>query len=261
MPLNVSDFLAPLAITAVAYGAGPLFLRLRKGHVQPKTLKWFHIGYTVVLALAFAAYNSLNGYSVNLYPALLWGSIFYWWNRSYFEKRNYPPVQPDTPRRAAPVSPDPVPSEPELPAVIPEKPAKKVVPRTLSIILAVALALSLIGNVWQGISWSNESSEAAKKIRVLNNKLTQKEEAIKEYRTKVGDLNTALARANIQKEGLYDHLDAALFLYNNIGFIVNGSSYYHNYECPVFQAASEYWAHNIEYCQSIGYSACPVCWD
>ena len=164
------------------------------------------------------------------------------------------------------VEPEP-PSEPEItaesnpPAVIPEKPDKKVTPRTLSIILAVALTLSLIGNVWQGVSWSNESSEAAEEIRVLNNKLTQKEEAIKEYRTKVGDLNTEIARIKAQKEGLYDHLDAALFLYNNIGFIVNGSSYYHNYECPVFQAASEYWAHNIEYCQSIGYGACPVCWD
>lgn len=164
------------------------------------------------------------------------------------------------------VEPEP-PSEPEItaesnpPAVIPEKPVKKAAPRALVIGLVVALALSLAGNVWQGISWANNSAESAEKIRVLNNKLTQKEEAIKEYRTKVGDLNTELARVKAQKEGLYDHLDAALFLYNNIGFIVNGSSYYHNYECPVFQAASEYWAHNIEYCQSIGYRACPVCWD
>lgn len=164
------------------------------------------------------------------------------------------------------VEPEP-PSEPEItaesnpPAVIPEKPAKKVKPRTLVIGLVVALVLSLAGNIWQGISWANNSAESAEKIRVLNNKLTQKEEVLEEYRTKVGDLNTELARVKAQKEGLYDHLDAALFLYNNIGFIVNGSSYYHNYECPVFQAASEYWAHNIEYCQSIGYGACPVCWD
>lgn len=164
------------------------------------------------------------------------------------------------------VEPEPT-SEPEIaaesnpPAVIPEKPVKKAAPRALVIGLVVALTLSLAGNVWQGISWANNSAESAEKIRVLNNKLTQKEEAIKEYRTKVGDLNTELARVKAQKEGLYDHLDAALFLYNNIGFIVNGSSYYHNYECPVFQEASEYWAHNIEYCQSIGYRACPVCWD
>lgn len=218
---------------------------------------WVHSYFGICISI----YDFSNGYDISFSPAILWGSIFYWWNRSYFEKYNYPPVQPATPAQAAPASPDPVPSEPELPAVIPEKPVKKAAPRALVIGLVVALALSLAGNVWQGISWANNSAESAEKIRVLNNKLTQKEEAIKEFRTKVGDLNTELARVKIQKEGLYDHLDAALFLYNNIGFIVSGSSYYHNYECPVFQAASEYAAHNIEYCRYLGYGACPVCWD
>ena len=261
MQFNVASALGSLALTASIYGAGPLLLRLRKGPISSKALKWLHIGYTAILAFAFSVYDFSNGYDISFSPAILWGSIFYWWNRSYFEKYNYPPVQPATPAQAAPASPDPVPSEPELPAVIPEKPVKKAAPRALVIGLVVSLALSLAGNVWQGISWANNSAESAEKIRVLNNKLTQKEEAIKEYRTKVGDLNTELARVKAQKAGLYDHLDAALFLYNNIGFIVSGSSYYHNYECPVFQAASEYWAHNIEYCQSIGYGACPVCWD
>lgn len=237
------------------------------------------------LAIAFNAFLAIYSASLGLYEfeyfgrsifAIVFLSVWLYFCMVYFGKRRllFSPGAFDTPEekdvapnseafsaQAAPVSPDPVPSEPELPAVIPEKPPKKSTPRALVIVLATALVLSLAGNIWQGVSWASDSAESAEKIRVLNNKLTQKEEAIKEYRTKVGDLNTALARANIQKEGLYDHLDAALFLYNNIGFIVNGSSYYHNYECPVFQAASEYWAHNIEYCQSIGYGACPVCWD
>lgn len=45
-----------------------------------------------------------------------------------------------------------------------------------------------------------------------------------------------------------------------IGFIVDGSPYYHNYWCDTFQNADEYWAHNIEYCAYIGYSPCPYCW-
>ena len=261
MQFNVASALGSLALTASIYGAGPLLLRLRKGPISSKALKWLHIGYTAILAFAFSIYDFSNGYDISFSPAILWGSIFYWWNRNYFEKRNYPPVQPATPAQAAPDSPDPVLSGTELPAVIPEKKVKKAAPRALMIGLVVALALRLAGNVWQGISWANNSAESAEKIRVLNNKLTQKEEAIKEYRTKVGDLNTELARVKAQKEGLYDHLDAALFLYNNIGFIVSGSSYYHNYECPVFQAASEYAAHNIEYCRYLGYGACPVCWD
>lgn len=169
------------------------------------------------------------------------------------------PVLQETPPVPAVELPPTVQDSPPADLVAVKKPKRK--PHVLAIVLCIALALSLAGNVWQGVSWASDSAESAEEIRVLNNKLTQKEEAIKEYRTKVGNLNTELARVKIQKEGLYDHLDAALFLYNNIGFIVSGSSYYHNYECPVFQAASEYWAHNIEYCQSIGYGACPVCWD
>lgn len=236
-------------------------------------------------SIAFNAFLAIYSASLGLYEfeyfgrsifAIVYLSVWLYFCMVYFGKRRllFFPGAFDTPKepdvalnpeafsaQAVPDSPDPVPSKPELPAVIPEKPVKKATPRALVIGLVVALALSLAGNIWQGISWANNSAESAEKIRVLNNKLTQKEEAIKEYRTKVGDLNTELARVKAQKEGLYDHLDAALFLYNNIGFIVSGSSYYHNYECPVFQAADEYTAHNIEYCRYLGYGACPVCWD
>lgn len=282
MPISVMSLALSFVLTAAFYGAGPLLLRLRKKPMPQKSLKWLHIGYTVILALIFAFYNSINGYKISFFPALLWGSIFYWWNCSYFDKKRRSSVPLPDPKHKEATSTDPVQPEPtpvlqeappepavELPPAVQgpsptdlvevKKPKRK--PNIPVIILCIALALSLAGNVWQGISWVNNSAESAEKIRVLNNKLTQKEEAIKEYRTKVGDLNTELARVKAQKEGLYDHMDAALFLYNNIGFIVNGSSYYHNYECPVFQAASEYAAHNIEYCRYLGYGACPVCWD
>lgn len=242
MPLNVSDFLAPLAITAVAYGAGPLLLRLRKGPVQPKALKWFHIGYTVVLALAFAAYNSLNGYRVNLYPAFLWGSIFYWWNRNYFEKRNYPPVQPATTVQAAPASPDPVPSEPELPAVIPEKKVKRNSPRTLSIVLAVALALSLAGNVWQSLAWNAEKKEFDSELKGKDQEISNLKSANISLKSEISDLDTYRADT-----------------YYTTGYIVSGSDYYHRYDCPVFKEANTYQSHNTKFCEWLGYSACPVC--
>lgn len=46
----------------------------------------------------------------------------------------------------------------------------------------------------------------------------------------------------------------------HIGFIVNGSPYYHLFTCGVYTSADEYWAHNIEYCEYLGYSKCPDCW-
>ena len=159
MQFNVASALGSLALTASIYGAGPLLLRLRKGPISSKALKWLHIGYTAVLAFAFSIYDFSNGYDISFSPAILWGSIFYWWNRSYFETRNYPPVQPATPVQAAPASPDPVLSGTELPAVIPEKKVKKAAPRALMIGLVVALALSLAGNVWQSLAWNAEKKE------------------------------------------------------------------------------------------------------
>lgn len=46
----------------------------------------------------------------------------------------------------------------------------------------------------------------------------------------------------------------------HIGFIVNGSPYYHLFTCDVYTSADTYWAHNIEYCEYLGYSKCPDCW-
>lgn len=75
-----------------------------------------------------------------------------------------------------------------------------------------------------------------------------------------------LDKAKFQRElnNVEERLDevepAYYFLHNRIGFIVSGSSYYHDYDCPTFNSAPEFWAHNIEYCQYLGYSACQNCW-
>ena len=49
--------------------------------------------------------------------------------------------------------------------------------------------------------------------------------------------------------------------YSGIGFIVEGSSYYHSIDCLNVTSASEYWAHNVEYCEYIGYQKCPYCFS
>ena len=45
----------------------------------------------------------------------------------------------------------------------------------------------------------------------------------------------------------------------SVGFIVEGSDYYHTYECDIFQSSDDYLAHNTELCEFLGYSACPLC--
>lgn len=91
-----------------------------------------------------------------------------------------------------------------------------------------------------------ENAELRSRVSALSTEKTQLQE-------KVNDLEA-------RNEDLSGYLHDATFLYNNIGFIVEGSSRYHNYGCPVFQGADEYWAHNIEYCEYLGYSKCGNCW-
>ena len=91
-----------------------------------------------------------------------------------------------------------------------------------------------------------ENVELRSRVSTLSNEKTQLQE-------KVNDLEA-------RNEDLSGYLHDAIFLYNNIGFIVEGSNRYHNYDCPVFQGADEYWAHNIEYCEYLGYSKCGNCW-
>lgn len=91
-----------------------------------------------------------------------------------------------------------------------------------------------------------ENAELRSRVSALSTEKTQLQE-------KVNDLEA-------RNEDLPGYLHDATFLYNNIGFIVEGSNRYHNYDCPVFQGADEYWAHNIEYCEYLGYSKCGNCW-
>ena len=91
-----------------------------------------------------------------------------------------------------------------------------------------------------------ENVELRSRVSTLSTEKTQLQE-------KANDLEA-------RNEDLSGYLHDAIFLYNNIGFIVEGSNRYHNYDCPVFQSADEYWAHNIEYCEYLGYSKCGNCW-
>jgi uncharacterized protein YpmS len=103
------------------------------------------------------------------------------------------------------------------------------------IMLAVLVCLSS-AFVWLYSNCSMDLEEAEKEISSLQEKVDSKQNIIRSMREESAMLNSS------------------------IGFIVDGSPYYHNYWCDTFQNADEYWAHNIEYCAYIGYSPCPYCW-
>lgn len=249
-------------------------------------------------SIAFNAFLAIYSASLGLYEfeyfgrsifAIVFLSVWLYFCMIYFGKRRllFSPgafettcVSDETqnePKKADPVQPEPTPvlqeAPPvpavELPPTVQESPTADLVsvkkpkrkPNVLIIVLCVVLALSLAGNVWQGVSWASDSAESVEEIRVLNNKIQQKEEAISTYRTRLKEMDDLYSILSDQHERLEDFSLDAVFLYESIGFIVDGSSYYHKFDCPVYRSADEYTAHNIEYCRYLGYGACPVCWD
>lgn len=293
----VLSFIVSLILTVLAYGAGPILLLLTyKGYIEPKKLRWIHILYTVAICVLFNIYNYNHGYHSSTAPAFIWGTIFYQFSKAKFEKRKFQFVSkvqaeedgqtkefivaqetgevlketviedPEPEQLSIEDFMDPKPSvqnvEPQQAETVtqPEHPARPTRWGLLCGILAAICVASLAGNVAQ-VYWGHSQKELYQTEQAdLKQELSEKEKTISELQDVRSDLmkeNKALGDAN--EDLFYKYFDEHMFLHYSIGFIVRGSSYYHKYDCAVFKAADEYWAHNIEYCESLGYSPCPVC--
>ena len=216
--------------------------------------------------IAYSGFFAIYSASLGLYEfeyfgrsifAIVFLSVWLYFCMIYFGKRRllFSPGAFDTPEepgvalnsesfsaQAVPASPDPVPSKPELPAVIPEKPVKKAAPRALVIGLVVALALSLAGNVWQAAGWSSDKKALASEIKEKDQSIASLKSANSSVKSELSDLQSY-------------HFNT----YYSTGYIVTGSTYFHRYDCPVVEAADTYQSHNTEFCKWLGYSGCPVC--
>lgn len=152
---------------------------------------------------------------------------------------NYPEPSPIEPEPLAEQEP---PTALKPPAIIPKKQSKKPAPRAITLILAVALTLSLAGNIWQAAEWSSER-------KTLTSEIKEKEQSIS---------NMEIAYSSLKSE-VYDLQEYHFDTYYSTGYIVNGSNYFHRYDCPVVEAADTYQSHNTEFCKRLGYGGCPVC--
>jgi hypothetical protein len=143
----------------------------------------------------------------------------------------------------------------------------------LSVILGVVAALLLIASVVLGVRLSQAWREIAA--------VTASRDGLQ------GELDKTASKVDLWQSS-YDNLDriygelyekyqdaeAALpyrdFLLNKIGIIIGGSPYYHRYRSSVCSvdwisalsryAAKTFSAHYVEYCQALGYTACPECY-
>ncbi len=272
------EFAVSALVTAATYGAGPMLLALlRKKPLRIRYLRIFSAVYTIAV-WAVWQFLTYDGNAVRTMPALLWGYVFYRLARSVLEKKPIPAIPKErwyTCPKCGQLVPEGKPCDCESlspkpgeklcgtpfiqagktpPGVETEQP--KPGKRSPVVPLCIAAALLVVCTCILGYRVSvltaarddlaAENAELRSRVSTLSTEKTQLQE-------KVNDLEA-------RNEDLSGYLHDATFLYNNIGFIVEGSNRYHNYDCPVFQGADEYWAHNIEYCEYLGYSKCGNCW-
>lgn len=272
------EFAVSALVTAATYGAGPMLLALlRKKPLRVRCLRIFSAVYTIAV-WAVWQFLTYDGNTVRTMPALLWGYVFYRLARSVLEKKPVPAIPKERwytcpkcgqlvpegkPCDCESLSPQPgkklcgtpfIQAGQTPPGVETEQP--KPGKRSPVVPLCIAAALLVVCTCILGYRVSvltaarddlaAENAELRSRVSALSTEKTQLQE-------KVNDLEA-------RNEDLSGYLHDATFLYNNIGFIVEGSNRYHNYDCPVFQGADEYWAHNIEYCEYLGYSKCGNCW-
>lgn len=302
----VVAFLSDLIVTVFAYGLGPIILlKLHKGPISIKKLKWFHIIYTIIISFSFNVILLLLKLRPvsNFTPALIWGTVFYRFNKKKFAQRGkaIPPetyTQQEAQMKQFVVDdatgeviseppaeePKPItleyhpdfqlqgpPEDPKLPAESPDltqKPAGKSY-APLCIILGILLAASFAGNVVQSYMSVNKLEEMTFMQDKLQAEVNSLRNRVSSLRKEKDQLNEQLSNmqygSDIQDE-IIDRISPEAFAMETyIGFIYDGSQYCHSYNCPNFPfddcADNGFYAHNVEYCEWLGYPKHSGCWD
>lgn len=173
---------------------------------------------------------------------------------------------PDFQLQGPPEEPKPEPPV-ESPAP-PQKPSGKSY-APLCIVLSILLAASLAGNVAQSYMSANKLKEMTSrqdKLQAEVNSLQNRVSSLREEKDQLSEqLSNAQYSFNVQDEMVDMLAPEAFALETYIGFIYDGSQYCHNYNCPSFPfdncVDDGFYAHNVEYCEWLGYPKHSACWD
>ena len=276
-----------------------LLLLLHESPIDYKKLKWFHIAYTVIISSAFNIFSSLSGYGMNFTPAIIWGLIFYRINKAQFEKRKGRSIykiqaeedgqtkefivdqetgevlketvikEPEPEQLSIEDFMEPKPPvpnvEPQQTETVtqPEHPVRPTRWAPLCGILAVICAVSLAGNGLQAYWNISQQKTHQAGQSTLEKELSEQKKLVSDLQDVRSDLmseNNELKEKNTRLlKSVNDIFPEYSFYVRTIGLIVEGSKYYHSYYCETYKNSDEFWAHNIEYCEYLGYSPCPVC--
>ncbi len=171
---------------------------------------------------------------------------------------------PDFQLQGPPEVPKPPVESPDLT----QKPAGKSY-APLCIILGILLAASFAGNVVQSYMSVNKLEEMTFMQDKLQAEVNSLRNRVSSLRKEKDQLNEQLSNmqygSDIQDE-IIDRISPEAFAMETyIGFIYDGSQYCHSYNCPNFPfedcADNGFYAHNVEYCEWLGYPKHSGCWD
>lgn len=286
-----------LVITIALYTHGPLlFAHAKKRPTTKGVLKGFCVGYT---ALVWLLVNAIKALLFTLPvggmgPAFLWGAISYHVARGVLDRRGrllppgaaaspmpnaqtkpvevstgakHPERLAQTPVAVTPAEPTTVhfdnsdPVAPNAPVKVSRRPRGSVIAFWGVIAVAVIAVALLVHTVAQLTTTKNDLARVDSELTSVRAQLSATEIELKETKQKyIEELADHQREVESTQDRLAEANTAYYFLQNKIGFITSESRSYHNFECPMFTDADEFWAHNIEYCEYLGYSPCSNCW-
>lgn len=154
---------------------------------------------------------------------------------------------------------DSVPSEP------PSQPKPSKRNNVLFVVLAAICIASLAGNAVQAYLKINTQTQLAK----IEEDLADKDTLIQNLKESSSTLQKQLTDAqddiNVRDNMIDEIAPEAFAMKTYIGFIYDGSKYCHSYNCSQFPfedcASDGFYAHNVEYCEWLGYPKHSGCWN
>lgn len=291
-------FAISILYTIILYGAGPLlFLRFRKNSITRGKLKAFSICYTFAVWLGSNIFWGIYADSdvSSGGAAILWGGIFYtYMKRELGKTGQFVEKMPAIPKERfqeqetnmgkfvvdtetgevvkesnTTCDHHETVSQP-VPAVL-EAPSRKSAIFTPAICVLSCACLALAAcNLWfwnetqtlhtEIAAISEENSKLEARVSDISKENARKDVEYQSLQNEKAELESKKERSDRLESILGSRVEEVVDELDKIGFIVEGSKYYHRFECEDYTGAQEYWAHNVEYCEYLGYSRCPKCW-
>ena len=162
--------------------------------------------------------------------------------------------------------PQSVPEKPQEDLPLPQQQGSKKT-KIIGLVLSLVCIASLAGNAVQGYLFVRQQHNSETVQSELQEELSKQKKLVddlKKVRSTLLKEISDMQDDSYMQNDLIDMIAPEAFAMDTyIGFIYDGSSYCHNYNCAQFpfEDCDEFTAHNVEYCEWLGYPKHASCWD